>query len=396
MNVIGPNTVGDDTDLFLFPTSVMDREFVLVELGTAGSAGAYGVLAKKVGKGNLGVAISHQPSIFTSAVYAPGVSLVDSWTRGNTDNVNPAFLLPVPERPIDVVFAMPQGKNRLAIGLNFASYKSYLDNGAGPKNIVKSDADQLGFKLGYQLMSEVPIEVSLGFSVIAKTRRVTETAAGKAENSYDEGGGKHISLAVRNLVQKKYYALARIEPRNPKLTANTPAVKKDAQISELAGSVAGGVILSPVDGTLIIAGGEFMSIKSKGPVTAGAGATAVPSFATNDNRVDLKADILAANAGIETKVSESFGALAGMRYNVWGNVVRNDKIATTAPKTETSINDTSDAVLCSLGLFYTAGLLRVDASFDDTFLFAGPYLVSGNARGGASPLFTQLSVSYSM
>jgi hypothetical protein len=86
--------------------------------------------------------------------------------------------------------------------------------------------------------------------------------------------------------------------------------------------------------------------------------------------------------------------MGGLRYVLWGESERTNKLAANEPKTEVSVTSTADAALASLGLFYQSGAFRADASFDDSFLFAGPFIVSGNARGGNSPLFTQISATY--
>lgn len=116
---------------------------------------------------------------------------------------------------------------------------------------------------------------------------------------------------------------------------------------------------------------------------------------TTDDTVSKSAKVLRASVSLETSATESFGVMGGMSYNIWGEVTTEDKVSSTdTVKTTESISETSDNTLWSLGMFYQVEKLRVDASYSKGFLYAGPYFISGDDKGGNQPLFGKLSVTY--
>jgi len=394
-SVIGKNAVKDNTDLFLYPTSALDKEFVLAEIGTAGSTQAYGLISKKIGSGQLAVAFSHHSSLLTNQNYGAAVSLADAWLNGNTSNTNAAFLLPNPERPIDIVYALKMGKNRLGFGLSMAGYKSTSSNGSGPTASTTSEASQMVLNIGYRLAGKNPLDISFKTTLVGDLSRKIKTAAGTTENSFDEST-KRFALTVRSIKKRSHYGLIEIESRKPDLVNSTATTDKKAVIDETMINLSGGAILSPMETTLIYAGIGMSFLKSKGPVIPTAGAAAAPSFATTDDQVTIDTKAIGANIGLESKVSESFGIMGGMSYALWGRIVRTDKITANDPKTEVSITQTPDAALWALGLYYKADALRIDASYANSFLYAGPFFISGNARAGTAPMFTQISMTYAL
>ncbi|MEZ4740957.1 MAG: hypothetical protein R3B45_00665 [Bdellovibrionota bacterium] len=394
--VIGHDSVRDNTDLFSFPSTAVNKNFVLVELGTSGQTQAYGLISHEANDNQFAIALSHEASLFTAPDYGSSVSVADAWLSQNTSNSNDNFLLPYPERPIDIIYARKVGKNSFGLGLSFANYVSKSDHDSGPKDMVKSEATQIGLTLGFsKLESAFPLDIALTAYLAGDLERNVESAASTRKNSYDESG-QHFLFLARSINHKSHYALLRIESRKAKLTNETASADESATINESAINLSGGAILNPIKSTLVYAGLDFITIKSKGPTTSPSGENAVPSFASSDEEIKIDTNALGAAIGLETKVSESFGILGGLNYTLWGTITKDDNISSNEPTTKISIFETSDASLWALGLFYENNDLRIDASYANSFLFAGPYLISGNDRGGNAPLFTQLSLTYSL
>lgn len=130
---------------------------------------------------------------------------------------------------------------------------------------------------------------------------------------------------------------------------------------------------------------------SKGPTITGQGESAVSSHVTSDEKADIKATVIAGALSGEAEVGGGFGAMMGMLYVLFGDITENDNTTGRRVRSERTVTETSDSSLWSLGMFWRADTLRVDASYGKEFLHNGPYLISGNST---SPLFGRISARY--
>ncbi len=79
---------------------------------------------------------------------------------------------------------------------------------------------------------------------------------------------------------------------------------------------------------------------------------------------------------------------------MFGDVTEKDNTTNLNEKKTYSFPETSDALLWSLGLYYKADALRIDASYGKEFLHNGPYIISGLSPTTDKALFTKISASY--
>lgn len=378
----------DDTDVYEFPAVVTENSVALVELGTAGNSDVYGGAMKKFSGSGAGVVLSRDDTVMTH-VSASQFSLVDDWLARSVSNTDKNALLPAPERPLDLFYGMRLGGGT-AIGFRVAtaSYRDKAQKNDGPKDSHKKSADQLDLGFGMAIGSGPDVRTDLGLSlgVIGTLKSSTDTATVDTSNSFKRG--PEIGLSFRNLGRvgsNRRYVAARVLSRAPEVKADNGTKSESGKFSEKGANVEGGLVFLPQKQTSISLGLGFLTFQSKGPIIAAnsgvgsAGATAaVPSILTSDDKVRKTTNLLYSTLALETPVTDSFGILGGLEYNLYGTVKTKDDFDTGHPETEVSVEETPDVSLWSLGFFFQQEQLRVDASYTKKFLHSTPYLISGD------------------
>ncbi len=393
----------DETDVYEFPGVVTEHQIALVELGTAGNTDVYGGALTKFGASGAGVVLSRDDSVMTN-VSASGFSLVDTWLAKAADNDDAKAILPAPERPIDLFYGMAIGSGTsFGIRLSTASYRDKAKKNDGPTDKHNRKADQLDVGLGLSLGTGPDVRTDFGFSagVIGNLKSTVDTATVDTSHSYKRG--PEIGLSFRNLGKagpNRRFVAARLLSRTPEVKADNGTKDESAKFSEKGAQVEGGLVFLPQARTSISLGLGFLNFQSKGPIIAansGVGSSgttaATPSILTSDSKVKQTTNLLYSTLALETPVTEAFGVLGGLEYNLYGTVKTKDDFNTGEPESEVSVEETPDVSLWSLGFFVQQAALRVDANYTKKFLHSTPYLIAGDPTPN---VLGRISVTYKL
>jgi hypothetical protein len=322
--------------------------------------------------------------------------LIDEWLSKASSNTDSNAILPVPERPIDLIYASKIGGSSWGIRLTTANYIDKDKNDDGPTNTDSKKAEQLDLNLGYSIGSTMDIGIFLG--MMGSLKRETDNGTTETEDSYKRG--TELGFAFRHLFKgakaAPFYALS-FSQRTPEVETKRGTQDESAKFSEKSIVVEGGTILKPMKNSSVGLSGVLINVESKGPIImagsgiGSAGTTAAnPSMLTNDSTVKRTTQALFARIGAEAPISGDFGILGGLQYAVLGTIKNKDAVTTNEPSSETSITETPDGGLWSLGLFFEKEKFRFDASYTKSFLHNGPNFVSGNQT---NPMLARISAT---
>lgn len=387
--------VQDETRVFDYPAQLNNYQIALIELGTAGNTEVYGGAFMQYNDVSLGASLSRDNWLFTSGRLGSTYSTFDRFTAGSKDPANDGPFLPSPKRPIELLFGSKiDGSSSWAARLAIANDKDSEKGdtaGVESKDSYSADHVQLGF--GYRMALEGVINFGLNLDVSAQQKH--DVAVGGASTTHSIKGKNNIDFKVLWLASEKSsgpYVEGQLGMRKFDAKASVGGSDKKSSFDESFAIVEGGYAYLPTQyPAKLYAGVAVMNSKSKGPTLTGTGAKAVPSYTASDDKLDIQALVTSAAFSGEGEIWNSFGAMVGVNYALWGNVREKDNISATKTKIERSVTETSDANFWSLGLYYTSTRLRVDASYSKSFLHNGPYFVSGNQT---NPMLSRISASY--
>ncbi len=398
------NTPGliDETDVFTYPAMITNYSIALIELGTAQDTEVYGGALKAFGDLSVGAVLSRDQTVMTD-VGGSSYSLVDDWLARAASNNDAKAILPAPERPIDLFYGMMLGSgSSFGVHLATANYRDNEKKTDGPTDKKMTKADQLDVGLGFSMQSgESRTDLGFEAGVMGTLKESHETATVTTSNSYKRG--PELTLAARNtgkVGQGRRYLSAKGVSRAPEVKADNGTKAESGKFSEKGANAEAGYVVLPSKGTSISMGLGLSYFVSKGPIIAansGVGSsgttTAAPSVLTNDSKVKKTTNLLYTSLAVEAPVSEMFGLLGGLEYNLYGSIKTKDDFNTGKPQTETSVDQTPDVSLWALGFFFQQQALRVDASYSKHFLHSTPFLVAGDPT---KSVLGRISVTYKM
>lgn len=387
--------IQDETDVFNFPALLPEYKLALLELGTSSNTGVYGAAFAGSGSVSAGVAVSRSDWLTTTPLVGSELSLYDRFVAAVTDTADSGPFLPEPARPIEILAAYRLSAHGPALGLRIAAAtfkKSAADDAATTKS--KTLAEQLDLGLGFSMgLGRGGLDAGLTSHLVARQVRSESSPGVTSETTVKTK--PNIDLLVRWLADRQAsgpYAQVEILKRSFSAATKATVSNKSSQFSESFYSLEGGwAALFKQNDAKIFAGAIIASTNSKGPTVTGTGGKSVPSYLSFDETDEVKATVVSGALSGEGNISGGFGAMVGMRYNLFGTITESDKTSGSMKKTETTFDETPDASFWSLGLSYTASPLRVDASYSKAFLHNGPYFISGNTT---TPLFGRISASY--
>lgn len=385
----------DTTDVTLFPGMLPEFNVAIAELGNPTAAKAYGGIYKAIDNGGLGILVSRDDFLFSSAL-SSDVSVVDEWLSMAAIATSANGGVPAPQRPFEVSYGMKLGQNAAGITLGYATFESAKKASDGPTDSTAGKAQQLDMTLGYTIGGNSNganrTDLGLRIGLLGKLEGSTETAAVKKTQSFERG--TDISLIGRHIEKidaGKVYVGGILAMRSPTAKADTGTVSKSAKFTEQELGLQGGFVFQPNQETLITAGLGALYMVSKGPILTVTNSVATPSFLADDGVVVRTTKIIVADLGTEAFLTTNFGFLMGLQYSLWGTKKTEDNLTAGHPTTEVSVPETPDAKLWSLGLAYRVDALRIDATFANAFLHNGPFFVTGAATPST---FAVISASY--
>jgi hypothetical protein len=378
----------DETDVYEFPAAIVEHSLALVELGTAAHTDVYGGVLKTFSGSGAGVVLSRDDTVMTE-VSASQFSLVDEWLSKAASNTDSKAILPAPERPIDLFYGMSLGgTTSFGLRLAMASFRDDAKKNDGPTDKSTKKAEQVDLGFGLSLGSGPDARTDLGLSagLIGTLKSSTDTATIDTSHSFKRG--PELGFSFRNLGRlgaHRRFVVARAVTRSPEVKADNGTTSESGKFSEKGVQLEGGVVITPQKKTSISVGLGLLNFQSKGPIitnNTGIGSSgttaATPSILTNDSKVKKTTNLLYSSLALETPVTESFGVLGGLEYNLFGTVKTKDDFNTGKPETEVSVEETPDMSLWSLGCFFEQAALRIDANYTKKFLHSTPYLISGD------------------
>ena len=396
-----PQATEDESYVFDYPGQVSRWNIALLELGTASSTSAYGGALKTLGAASYGLVVSRDQSLLTSpggsdiAASAVGdYSLVNAWLRRTASTTDTNGLYPAPERPIDLFFGM--GDKYSGWGLR-ATLASYLKKTDTTPTSTTDDAQQLDVGFGYSSLGSNRLDFGVQLGLLGDLSHRSEDATTKASSSFKRNlstvlNGRYI--ARQNNTTSTVFKVG-LRDRRPEVKTESGNVSKSGTFQEDAIDLQGGFQLEPTPQANVSVGLAAFYLSSKGPVISkngvGTGAVADQSITSTEEKATTSAYGVLANVGVEAKVYEPIGILAGFSYPLWGRLSQEDKTQTPNTKSERSLPDLPDAAFWRLGFFVKTDRARVDASYGVSFLHNGPYLAAGNVT---KPMLAQISGSY--
>jgi hypothetical protein len=187
------------------------------------------------------------------------------------------------------------------------------------------------------------------------------------------------------------YAKARVATRSFDASA-TGAKDSSSKFTDQTVFLEGGyVAMRDAQGPKLFAGAQLIQSASKGPTYDKT--TNTGSFLNKDDSAKIDAVVLNGTLSGEAQVYGGLGLQAGMSYVMLGDISIKDKTTNTEVKSVKTFDETTDDALWSLGMFYKADALRLDASYSKEIYYNGPYIVTGIA---SSSFIGKISASYSL
>ena len=396
-----PQATEDESYVFDYPGQVSRWNIALIELGTASSTSAYGGALKTFGSASYGLVVSRDQSLMTSpgnsdiaASAVSDYSLVNAWLRRTSSTSDTNGIYPAPERPIDLFFGI--GDKYSGWGLR-ATLASYLKKTDTTPTSTTDDAQQLDVGFGYSSLGTNRLDFGIQLGLLGDLSHTAEDAATKTSSTFKRNLSTVINgryIARQNNTTSTVFK-AGLRDRRPEVKTESGKISKSGTFQEDAIDLQGGLQLEPTPQANVSVGLAAFYLSSKGPVISkngvGTGAVADQSITSTEEKATTSAYGALANVGVEAKVYDPFGILAGFSYPLWGRLSQEDKTQTPSTKSERSLPDLPDAAFWRLGFFVKTDRARVDASYGVSFLHNGPYLAAGNVT---KPMLAQISGSY--
>lgn len=394
----GVGGIEDETLVFAYPGMISKYKVALVELGTAASTEAYAAAFTDVGGLSLGAAVSRTTWLFSNIQLGTSVSLFDRYETAMLDLTTAVATrdpyLHAPFRPIELLAGFNIGAGTLGIRFSYADYKNKQDTQTGGVTTTTNQtAQQMELAVGFHTDAVGPLDIALTLDPTEAQKRTD--SANSTESSTSVKGSSIMLVDVRWLstdTASSPYVKAKMLTRSYKASGTSGGRDFSGKFSDAVNTLEGGYVGIASNKTAkLFTGLELAQYSSKGPSVTGTGTKTVPSYLSNDESVKLDATVINGSLSGEADVAGGFGAMAGMKYVMFGDVTEKDNTTNKNLKTTVSFPETSDATLWSLGVYYKADALRIDASYAKDILYNGPNFISGNV----TPNFIgRISASY--
>ena len=384
--------IQDEVEVFQLPSTLPRYQLALIELGSSTNQGVYGAAMAKVGGLNVGVAVSRSSWLFTDGLVSSDVSLFDRFqSRATSSDASTAQLLNTPERPFELLAALPVGPGTLGVRLAYAAINATKKSTVlGVSNSAKKSADHIQLGLGFGMGT-----TDFFLTIDPKIKQSRSDTAGGATTSTNVTGKTSVELGGRwlqSLETSGLYASGSILNRSMELKTSSAGTTKSAKFEDRDITLEGGyVALTRAKTANLYTGAVVSNVVSKGPSVTGIGEKLVSSHLTSDKRAEIKSTLFGGALSGEADITSGFGAMMGLHYILFGSTTESDDTTGQSIKTEKTFDQTSDAALWSLGAYFKADALRVDASYGKEFLHNGPYLISGATT---KPLLGKISARY--
>jgi hypothetical protein len=390
----------DETLVFTFPGQLSHYNLALAELGTSADTKAYGAAMTTVSDFHIGAAVSRTDWLFTNGMLSHNVnaarnaslSLLDSYEVAMQSSSGTATqALYAPTRPFELMAAVDLSGSTLGFRLAFADFKN--KSSSTTSNVTtegSKTAQQYELGIGYSMPSmDIGLTLSPGLS-----QKVSDSSGPTESSTNVKGTSQRVDfrwVATENA--NSPYARAMISQRSAKVSGISGGKEFSSKFTDQIVSVEGGYCaVTAQDGPKLFAGTELMQSSSKGPTIAGVGSAAVPSYTSNDESAKINANVLSGTLAGEFDAAWGLGMMAGMHYILFGDITVKDNTSNKDSKVVQSFPETSDASLWSLGVYYKAKALRLDAAYEKKLLHNGPNFISG---AKTEPMLTRISGSYS-
>lgn len=378
----------DETEVFSFPSLGSKRGFFIGELGNSSLQDAYiaGYL-KQTGQSGMGFTLSrdafYQESSYLSTLWTEG--LYDTTAAGNS-NANGIFSRP--ENSIEFLYYRQLDRDsRFGLTLSNAEKISEAATSADAKSTRESAVTTLS--LGYGMNNW-----DLTYKTFLRHKLSNTNTAGtnSTEESFN-GATKSHTLLARYMLDTRTKVSVGILKSSPDAKFKTATINRSVSFEQTS-------MVAKVDHAVIqnknaeiVLSSTLLQSDEKGPLFKAA--TNTRSITTSNRKSEFSQTLLSASVGFQLDL-QTWGMhlLGGISHNVYGRSSTKDKSTEQTATTKTSASRISDPALYSLGLSHISGNLRIDATYERSFLYTGPYFISGNNRGGNQPLLSKIAVRY--
>ena len=411
-----PAGLDDEVQVFTYPSLVNRYSLASAEWGNVGNNESYVVAFAQTSAGSFGVALSRDQSVFNyfdpNTLTANDPDLVAK-AIGHY-SLNSKFAARetgiAPKRPIDLFFGLPLGEDKgFGVRLTLAGDTNETSTDTAGK--TTKDAQQADLTLGFHTpVATGRLDLALRAGILGKLENKVQPPNGAAKSSatYDRNLALRVSarfVEIKNATLKPYYK-GSLDWQAPDVKSEAAGKSESKKGRDLFFDAQAGALFAPKEGVQLNAGGGAFYFASEGPYALSAPATPggltvdqaiqrgleKTTATTADGKTKRSGYGVLANLGAEALVTESFGAMTGVRYTLWGRLTTKDDFTAGKPKYTTNLAETTDNELWGFGLFYKREALRIDAAAEvRNFLHNGPHFITGATTAA---LLGQISGSY--
>jgi hypothetical protein len=394
--------VEDEALIYAYPGMIGKYNLAIAETGRFTGTGSYSQASAAafttVSSMSLGASVSRTDWLFTNPLISDrDISLFDRYQAKVLDSSNAGPYLKAPSKPIEVFAGFSVAGGTLGFRASFASISnSTATTVAGVASKTINSAQHIQLATGFHTNSVGSLDVALTIDPAAAQKRSEVSGASTSETSIKGGGS--MKLAGRWIASETtggIYANGMLLSRTNKVSATAGGKGYSSKFTDQVITLEGGyAAVTAATGPKLFAGADLVNFSSKGPaVLSGNGGSTTPSYLTSTESARTSGNIFSGTMSGEANVAGGLGLMAGMKYVLYGNITEDDNTDNLHKKTVDSVAETSDAALWSIGLFYKADALRIDAQVKKDFLYNGPHFISGNST---APLFGKIAATYAL
>jgi hypothetical protein len=391
--------VEDEALIYSYPGMIGKYNLALAEIGKF-NAGAYthahAAAFTTLQSISLGASVSRSEWLFTNLLIADrDISLFDRYEAKVIDTANNGPFLVVPEKPIEVFAGFSLAGGTLGFKLAFASRSDTAEDVTlNVASKTARSAQEIQFSTGFHTDAAGSLDIAFTMDPSSSQKYSKDSGSSSSEISIKGGGATKLAGRwIQSGTTGGIYANGSILTRSAKLSATSGGTDYSSKFTDQVITLEGGyAAVKTATGPKLFAGADVVRFSSKGPtILTGSGGTSEPSYTKNGEAAKISGTISSATLSGEASVTSGVGLMAGMKYVLYGNITETDNTADLHKKTVDSVDETSDAALWSIGMYYQADALRVDAVVKKDFLYNGPNFISGNTT---APLFAKIGAHY--
>lgn len=372
--LMGNMLLTDRDDSFIYPQEMLKYNNSLsIDYGPSSNSGNALLIAGPTKVMAIGVALG-RGDIMNPAL-AGGTELAALGNAGSLSTSLVGNSYRTPKNVADLLFAMKSGPGRLGVRLGIVGAKAYVEPGA--KDADSSGQGQLGFRF------------SAGYTMPKLGNFVLDIVSDTSENITNEKAtqratGTQVHLGARAYpVRKDAFKIGVLADINYLAGADTDLTDKDDKAKEFSSfgiMLGGGPVYTSKNKKLKVAFQGILGYTSE---------TAVPDN-SGKNNITTTSDTMfpGFNVSMEYMIRDWLAFRSGaMNYYHFETVT-----SETAADDDVTSNHGEEAGFgWSAGLGFIMENMRIDATFSNDFLTAGPYFISGVNRN--APMFTLLSAT---